>query len=82
MTNDPAAPAQYVPLRDVPALARSMTGVPCSREAVYRWRRSGLRGHRLRCIYLTGGYRTTQEWLAEFFSAVGQSQPEEGRTDA
>lgn len=77
--------ADYIPLRDVPALLPRKGGKKISVSALYRWTGThGLRGVRLRTAQIGGARYTRQEWLSEFFSElsvkaglVDQSTPSE-----
>ncbi|WP_153559233.1 DUF1580 domain-containing protein [Roseimaritima sediminicola] len=73
---------RYLKLAEAPAEVKRLTGEPCCRATVFRWRKQGIRGVRLRCIFFGGAHRTTREWLEEFFVAVAAAPESEGRTNA
>lgn len=77
-TTDPATAAEplpplddLLPLGQVPQHLPGRAGKRCHRSVPYRWATRGLRGHRLRTVYVPpAGLCTTLPWLRQFLAGV------------
>lgn len=66
-------PPRYIKLSRVPAVIERIDGERPSMATIYRWVQRGLRGQRLRVLYVGGYRRTTVEWVHDFFEAVTEA---------
>jgi hypothetical protein len=64
-------------VKEATATVERITGVRPHRATIHRWFTRGLKGIRLKSVYAVGARRTKQEWIEEFFEAVGQAMPSE-----
>ena len=65
----------YIPLRDVPKLRwipRRRGGARLALPTLWRWSTRGVRGIRLRIVRIGSTPATTEQWLHEFFAALGE----------
>jgi uncharacterized protein YqjF (DUF2071 family) len=62
---------EHIPLKQAAAeLPRRRAGKRTHVATLYRWSNVGLRGHKLRTIWIGASACTTRAWLAEFFDAL------------
>lgn len=66
----------YMPLNNVPAVIRNLTGVGVCRDTIYKWVKTGKATQygtktRLKAKKRLGHYYTTKLWIEEFIQEVG-----------
>ena len=61
---------QLFRLSSVPAVVETITGERPSRATCYRWRSPGIRGVRLRCVWFSGCWRTSESDIRRFIAEL------------
>lgn len=67
---------QLLKLSDAARLVPRITGddTAPNPSTIYRWVTRGVAGVRLESLWASGGLRTSERWLREFFAAVSEAK--------